>query len=607
MATTITAYETTQKLATEANENITSTPVSGSKRALDVYIRGGGGGGGPSGTNDYGVSADALRTAAQIGNTTGAADFNAGTTSGQTLRVVLPTDQSAIPVTQSGSWTVTANLGTIAGVATEVTLSALNAKLNTLGQKTMANSAPVVLASDQSAIPASQSGTWNITNISGTVSLPTGAATSANQSTEITSLQLIDNLVISQNTVLGSNQGVLSMGSVSGAAPAYTDGRIDALSLTTNGDLRTYDEFGFLQLVSIDGHLANIESLEFSNNTLLSGISGNATLLGTTPHVQGQLFARGVPMMAEFDDVAPTTATEDRVDVPRITSLRALHVNLRTNSGAEFGTTTDPVAVHGTGANGTAPGNPNSIAMLDLTTGLRAMPNTFPFSGAQFQLNLVPDLLLNFAAYNVDGSYNARTGSPNGTLASAVYLATDANRNQLVVGDIAHDATDSGNPVKIGSLATSLTSEQAAVSAAGDRVHAYFDTKGYQHTKTNAHRSSVTQVFTSQVFNNVTTTANSSTFDCTRYRYLVVYVSLTESGAATDIRLRAQFDRGSSNFHDWYVNQWTDLRWITGQMPVAEIIPVDQVCGVTFRIRADATGTTAVNTITLSVWVEGIT
>lgn len=37
-----------------------------------------------------------------------------------------------------------------------------------------------------------QSGTWNINNISGTISLPTGAATSANQSTEITSLSIID-------------------------------------------------------------------------------------------------------------------------------------------------------------------------------------------------------------------------------------------------------------------------------------------------------------------------------------------------------------------------------------------------------------------------------
>ena len=34
-------------------------------------------------------------------------------------------------------------------------------------------------------IAATQSGTWNVTNVSGTVSLPTGASTAANQSTEI--------------------------------------------------------------------------------------------------------------------------------------------------------------------------------------------------------------------------------------------------------------------------------------------------------------------------------------------------------------------------------------------------------------------------------------
>jgi hypothetical protein len=61
--------------------------------------------------------------------------------------------------------------------ATEATLAALSTKFNSLGQKSMALSAPVVIASDQSAIPASQSGTWNINNIAGTISLPTGAAT----------------------------------------------------------------------------------------------------------------------------------------------------------------------------------------------------------------------------------------------------------------------------------------------------------------------------------------------------------------------------------------------------------------------------------------------
>lgn len=52
----------------------------------------------------------------------------------------------------------------------------------------------VAIASDNTAfaVNAAQSGTWNINNISGTVSLPTGAATSANQVTEIASLASID-------------------------------------------------------------------------------------------------------------------------------------------------------------------------------------------------------------------------------------------------------------------------------------------------------------------------------------------------------------------------------------------------------------------------------
>jgi hypothetical protein len=60
-----------------------------------------------------------------------------------------------------------------------------------LGQKVSASSIPVVLASDQSAIPVTQSGTWNLNNITGTISLPTGASTAANQTTANTSLASI--------------------------------------------------------------------------------------------------------------------------------------------------------------------------------------------------------------------------------------------------------------------------------------------------------------------------------------------------------------------------------------------------------------------------------
>jgi hypothetical protein len=77
-------------------------------------------------------------------------------------------------------------------------------------------------------VAATQSGTWNITNISGTVSLPTGAATEAT----------LTKLPIAQSTALGSNSGPLVQGSVTTAAPTYTTGNINPFSLTTAGSLR---------------------------------------------------------------------------------------------------------------------------------------------------------------------------------------------------------------------------------------------------------------------------------------------------------------------------------------------------------------------------------
>jgi hypothetical protein len=67
---------------------------------------------------------------------------------------------SAVPVSA-------ASLPLPAGAATETTLAGRSAKFGTLGQKLMAGSAPVVIASDQSAIPASQSGTWSVRNQDG--------------------------------------------------------------------------------------------------------------------------------------------------------------------------------------------------------------------------------------------------------------------------------------------------------------------------------------------------------------------------------------------------------------------------------------------------------
>jgi len=56
---------------------------------------------------------------------------------------------------------------------------------------TSTGSAKVVLTSS-GVVPASQSGIWNITNITGTISLPTGAATSTGQATTNSKLDTID-------------------------------------------------------------------------------------------------------------------------------------------------------------------------------------------------------------------------------------------------------------------------------------------------------------------------------------------------------------------------------------------------------------------------------
>lgn len=116
---------------------------------------------------------------------------------GQTSDAALTADQSGTINAHTRSLTKQIGDTTDAGVTTD-TNGTVSAKLRgliilvinllsrwpaTLGQKLMNASLPVVLPSDQSAIPvsgtvgAAQSGTWHVGNITGAVSLPTGAAT----------------------------------------------------------------------------------------------------------------------------------------------------------------------------------------------------------------------------------------------------------------------------------------------------------------------------------------------------------------------------------------------------------------------------------------------
>lgn len=152
---------------------------------------------------NYGVvGANTIRTAAQIGNATGAAEFGSGADSAQTLRVTLSTraetaatplsvrlsDGAAfltnLPVSQSGTWNLNNISGTISlptGAATETTLSGMSAKLPaTLGQTNMAGSMSVTIASNQSTVPTQDQATGTLASTAPTKAIQIAAQSGGN-------------------------------------------------------------------------------------------------------------------------------------------------------------------------------------------------------------------------------------------------------------------------------------------------------------------------------------------------------------------------------------------------------------------------------------------
>jgi hypothetical protein len=138
-------------------------------------------------------------------------------------------------VTQPVSGTLTANIGTTGGLALDATVDKLNvaqgaavgSNTGPLVQGIVKTSAPSytnntinpvsitasgALRTDSSAttqpvsgtVSASQSGSWNVTDITGTVTLPTGASTLAEQQSQTTSLQLLDDTVVTVGSVKGN-------------------------------------------------------------------------------------------------------------------------------------------------------------------------------------------------------------------------------------------------------------------------------------------------------------------------------------------------------------------------------------------------------------------
>ena len=102
MAVTIASDQSTVPVSASSLPLPTGAATETTLAALNTKINSG-----------FGASTGATRTAAQVGNATGSADFGAGNSSAQTLRVVVATNQTAVPISQAsntGAFSQTTNL-----------------------------------------------------------------------------------------------------------------------------------------------------------------------------------------------------------------------------------------------------------------------------------------------------------------------------------------------------------------------------------------------------------------------------------------------------------------------------------------------------------------
>lgn len=182
----------------------------------------------------------------------GGASINLGsTTSANSFPVVIASDQAPIPITGTISATNPSVGATGSTIPVDATyIGGLNGG-NLVG-----------MAVDASGhMLAAQSGTWNITNVSGTVSLPTGASTAAKQpalgtagssSADVLTVQGITSMTALKvdgtggtfpisGTVAATQSGTWNITNVSGTVSLPTGASTSALQTTGNTSLASID------------------------------------------------------------------------------------------------------------------------------------------------------------------------------------------------------------------------------------------------------------------------------------------------------------------------------------------------------------------------------
>jgi hypothetical protein len=378
-----------------------------------------------------------------------------------------------VAVTQSGTWNITNISGTISlptGASTSLkqsdgsqktqvvdgsgnviasTSNALNAYLTnsslaitsnqlpaSLGAKTIANSMAVNIASDQivpsnlyvggaivttanpvpiqppasGALPVSQSGNWDIRNISGTVSLPTNAATSVKQSDGSQKTQIVDG----SGNVIASTSNALNINITNSSLAVTQSGNWDIRNISGTVSLPTG---------------ASTSSLQTTGNTSLNSIDTKTPALGQA------LMASSVPVtiasnQSSFPVTVGTAGTFDIFGA-------FVHTRRQAQVTAQFlsGTTLSNLVTTTLSGGGTATITSNSVLQLVSTTAVTAQAkavtlNTVSYtSGSEIfaEFTVAFTTPTSAASYQKIGLYSATNGFYVGYNGTTFAIATRNN------------------------------------------------------------------------------------------------------------------------------------------------------------------------------------
>lgn len=384
----------------------------------------------------------------------------AGGTSSNPLRID-PTGTTIQPV----NGTITANIGTTNGLALDASVTGLQVSQGstTSGQKgaliqgavttsaptyTTAQTSPLSLTTagalrvDNSAntqpvsgtITANQGGTWNITNISGTISLPTGAATSAKQPALGTAGSASSDVL----TV----QGIASMTALKVDGSGVTQPVSGTVSITANSSVNVAQVNG---VATATGN--GVSGTGVQRVTLASDSTGQVTLAAGSNTI-GALIANQSVNVAQIGGSSTATAASG---VQKVGIVGNAGANVDSTVGAGSAPTNQIVvgAVYNTSAPAPSNGQAMSlqadqagnlrfapgIALATLSawnssTALNATQNIFTNSGAEAVLvQLTQTTTLTAGAITFEVSYD---GSNWSTIpASAVLDPTSSTYTQI--------------------------------------------------------------------------------------------------------------------------------------------------------------------------------